>query len=286
MANENFTKDDHKWTVRYGFPRDYQSWSDFYGDEYNWTSMVPILWQSIDSPAARIIPPKALPHGFNQETCAWWSGALHLLAFGMGWTNMPNGLRRWRENGYPTDNAVLRLLFNTYGSSIEALEYWCQGQYFTPLLGETNESRYSNPPSRAAFELQREHLIDLVNSGPRHQLTRELLNWNDHLHLHHFLGSVGHQSDALTRIDEELIDDGESRRQLRVRMYAGWHRAVSKYLQGIYRDERADELIADVVISQIGYLGRFTLSPQTGIAFRRSPRTEFSRDHELHLMGN
>jgi hypothetical protein len=286
MANENFTKDDHKWTVRYGFPRDYQSWSDFYGDEYNWTSMVPILWQSIDLPAARILPPKVTPNGFSQETCAWWSGALHLLAFGMGWTNMPNGLRRWRENGYPTDNAVLRLLFNTYGSSIEALEYWLQGHDFTHILGVTNESRYFNHPSSDSFNAQLERLTDSVNSGPRHQLTQQLLNWNDHLHLNHFLGSVGDQHNPRAIIDEELMDGGETRRQLRVRRYVGWHRAVSQYLREELRAERNSEVSAAVLISQIGYLGTYALAPQTGIAFRRSPRTEFSLDLQFHMMGN
>ncbi len=286
MANENFTKDDHKWTVRYGFPRDYQSWSDFYGDEYNWTSMVPILWQSIDLPAARILPPKVTPNGFSQETCAWWSGALHLLAFGMGWTNMPNGLRRWRENGYPTDNAVLRLLFNTYGSSIEALEYWLHGRQYQHLLGVTNESRYSNPPSSVAFEAQLQRLTSKIESGPRHQLTKHILNWSDSLHLEHFTFCIADPTGAQTIIDEDLTDHAQERHQIRVRRYLGWHRAVSQYLREEHRAERNSEVSAAVLIPQIGYLGTYALAPQTGIAFRRSPRTEFSLDLQFHMMGN
>ena len=286
MANENFTDQDHKWTVRYGSPRDYQNWNDFYGDEYNWSSMVPILWQSIDSPAARIMPPKAKAQGFNQETCAWWTGALHLLAFGMGWTNMAQGLRRWREGGYRVENAVLRLLYNTYGPSIEALEYWLHGQDFQHLLSNKDDYRDEPMPMLQQSEDQLRKLEALISSGPRHQLTREILNSNDSLHLQHFIGSIGASTFSPNQIDEDLRDDNHGRRQVRVRLYVGWHRTVSNFMRDTERQRQVDESQVGVLVGQIGYLGTYSLSPATGKAFRLTPRSDFSRDHEFHMMGN
>ena len=287
MANENFTPEDHSWTVRYGFPADFTQWREFFGDEYNWTSMVPILWQSVDSPTARILPPKPEPLELIFKTCAWWNGALHLLVFGMGWVNVAKGLREWREGGYSRENAILRLVFDTYGSSIEALELWLQKGYLDVHLRITGEQREAARPSADELEAQKMRLNGLISSGPRHQLSGDLINGNDALHLSmHFPGSIGDPHDSPTRIDEDLRDDLSPHRQLRVRLYKGWHRAVSEYLREQELAATPDGVLAAVLVSRLGYLGTYALSPSTGRAFRRSPQTEFSRDHDYHLMGN
>jgi hypothetical protein len=287
VANENFTPDDHSWTVRYGFPAEFAQWREFFGDEYNWTSMVPILWQSVDAPASRIIPPKVFPQGFSQETCAWWNGALHLLAFGMGWVDLAKGLREWREGGYRRDNAVLRLVFDTYGSSIEALEFWLHNGFINYALGNAGEGRGPVKPSPERLEEQQIRLTSMIDSGPRHQLTQQLIKGNDGLHLSgHFPGSVGGPNDSPTIIDEDLFDEGMERRLLRVRLYRGWHKAVSEYLLDENRSLETTEITAAVLVSRIGYLGSYAVSPATSRAFRRSPGNDVSRDHEFHMMGN
>ena len=287
MANENFTPDDHTWKVRYGVPKSHSEQMEFFGDEYRWTSLVPILWQSVDSPAARILPPKFLPNGFEIETCAWWNGALHLLAFGMGWTDMAKGLREWREGGYRRDNAVLRLIYDTYGSSIEALEYWLYLGLIDYSLGNTDEDRGATKPSPERIDEQRGRLRMLQDSGPRHRLTRELLLGNDTLHLSgHFPGSVGHPQDSRPIIDEDLFDEDMSRRLLRVRLYKGWQRAVTEFLREENRSLETSEITAAVLVSRIGYLGSYALSPTTSNIFRRTPGNDVSRDHEFHMMGN
>jgi hypothetical protein len=287
VANENYTSEDHSWAVRYGFPPEDVRWTDFYGDEYNWTSMVPILWQSVDAPASRILPPKVLPHGFSQETCAWWNGALHLLAFGMGWVNIAKGLREWREGGYSRENAVLRLLFDTYGSSIEALEFWLYKGYLDMHLGNTGQSRDAARPSPERLEGQQMRLTMNIDSGPRHQLTRQIIEGNDNLHLSgHFPGSVGNPYDSPTRIDEDLFDQDMSRRLLRVRLYKGWHKAVSGFLLDENRTLETTEITAAVLVPRIGYLGSYAVSPTTSKAYRRSPGNDVSRDHQFHMMGN
>lgn len=287
MANENFTPEDHSWTVRYGFPADFTQWREFFGDEYNWTSMVPILWQSVDSPASRILPPKPEPLDLIYKTCAWWNGALHLLVFGMGWVNVAKGLREWREGGYSRENAILRLVFDTYGSSIEALELWLQKGYLDVHLRITGEQREAARPSADELEAQQMRLNGLISSGPRHQLTGDLINGNDALHLSmHFPGSVGGPNDSPTIIDEDLFDQDMERRLLRVRLYRGWHKAVSEFLLDENRNLETTEITAAVLVSRIGYLGSYAVSPTTSRAYRRSPGNDVSRDHEFHMMGN
>jgi hypothetical protein len=288
VANENFTPEDHSWTVRYGFPADFTQWREFFGDEYNWTSMVPILWQSVDSPAARILPPKFVPHGFAIETCAWWNGALHLLAFGMGWVDLAKGLREWREGGYSRENSILRLLFDTYGSSIQALELWLNKGLINYSLGNTGDRQGATRLSPERLEDQRMRLLSMIASGPRHQLTRELLEGGgDTFHLSgHFPGSVGGPNDSPTIIDEDLFDQDMERRLLRVRLYRGWHKAVSEFLLDENRNLETTEITAAVLVSRIGYLGSYAVSPTTSRAYRRSPGNDVSRDHEFHMMGN
>jgi hypothetical protein len=286
VSNENFTPGDHSWTVRYGYPAEDSRWTKFFGDEYNWTSMVPILWQSVDSPAARIAPPKLPVSDFTKGLCAWWNGALHLLAFGMGWRHMAKGLREWREGGYRRDNAVLRLVFDTYGNSIEALEYWLQSGQLDHALGNSAVMGEASRPSPQQLEEQLARLTSLVDSGPRHKLTVELLKENDQLHLHHFVGSVGLPEVTPRLIDAEMRDEQRPLRQIRVRLYQGWHGTVSEYLRSQGVAVTPDGVLAEVLVSRVGYLGTYALSHATGLAFRRSPQTEYSSDHEYHLMGN
>lgn len=287
MANENFTSDDHSWTVRYGFPPDDIRWSEFYGDEYNWTSMVPLLWQTLEAPASRILPPKLPERDLTHGLCAWWNAPLHLLAFGMGWVNIAKGLREWREDGYSRENAVLRLLFDTYGSSIEALEFWLYKGYLDRSSGLTGGNMHEATRSLEELESQQTRLTAMINTGPRHKLTEGLINGNDNFHLSgHFPGSVGDPQDPATKIDADLRDELDPHRQIRVRLYKGWHRSVSEYLREQEPAQTPDGVRAAVLMSRVGYLGTYALSTTTGKAFRRSPQTEFARDHDFHMMGN
>ena len=292
MANENFTPHDHKWTVRYGFPEDHPVSKEhyvFFGDEYNWTSMVPLLWQALESPAARILPPKANVHGFSMETCAWWNGALHLLAFGMGWVDIAKGLREWRESGYSRENAVLRLIYDTYGPSIEALEYWLNGHpmhYVLAPISIGQPFREIERPFDAYLSDQLKALEARVQSGPRHRLTQELLNWNDHLHLTgHFPGSVAVHGNPENRIDEFYVERESPRAIIRPRLYAGWYSQLIEFVRE-HTEYLNTEAQVSVVVSRIGSLGRYAIAPGTGRAYRLSPGLGFERDQRFHWMGN
>ena len=89
----------------------------FWGDQYEWTALLPVAWKMIPT-NNRLIHPS----GDHQAACCWWNTALHLLGLGMGWTNIATGLQNWRRLDYPTNHPILQLVFDSYGESIEALE--------------------------------------------------------------------------------------------------------------------------------------------------------------------
>ena len=205
----------------------------------------------------------------------------------MGWTDMAKGLREWRLSGYRRDNAVLRLVFDTYGTSIEALEFWLYKGYMDYSLGLIGGSDNAAKPTAEEFRDQQTRLTSMITSGPRHQLTRELIDGNDTFHLSgHFPGSFGNSNEPLPTIDADLSDDVTPQRQIRVRLYRSWHRAVSEHMRNQEPRDTPDAVAAAVLVSRLGYLGTYSFSPVTGKVFRRSPQTDYARDHSYHLMGN
>lgn len=90
-----------------------------WGAQYEWAKLVAPAWKSVGNDFYRI--------SYSPKTCpgqAWWFAALHLLGFGLGWTDIAKGLEIWREEGYPVDNPILKTVHNMYGTSIEALAIW------------------------------------------------------------------------------------------------------------------------------------------------------------------
>ena len=93
----------------------YASW----GVQREWAELLPLAWKSIGNGTYSIaFSPKM------HTPMAWWFMPLHLLAVGLGWTNIDAGLRMWRLEGYPPAHPILAFLRETHGPSIEALEIW------------------------------------------------------------------------------------------------------------------------------------------------------------------
>ena len=288
MANDNFGNEDHVWKIQVG-QRSIEEERDFWGDEYNWNSLSPILWGTVDHPRIRVQPPKA--RGDIYPIVSWWQGALHLLHFGLGWNDIARGLDKWRSDGYPTENHVLRAVFNTYGPSIEGLEVWMKRS--SDYVGSMEASFYGlkRPLSTWHEEKvreQREVLRRQLDSGPRHQLTELLLaeEGNDNLHL------SGHFP-AVIREDQEFDNDPawlyeDSYASVVLERYQGWHRLTVEGLEMFYGGlSRIDEnFVVEVSVVGFGSLGRYAVSPQTGRLFRRSfGQGSLERDHYWHLAG-
>jgi hypothetical protein len=304
-----FTHNDMGWTIRYASNHDDthfgDDWREFFGDEYNWTSLVPLAWAAVGGPNARINPPKL---GGEQEIfklTSWWNMPLHLLAFGLGWTNLGQGLKRWREDGYPVENDILRLVFNTYGPSIEALELWLNASGYAgsiySLLNELAHRRWQDmnfvrgegDPSE-----QRERLQQQLNAGPRHRLMQRLVEGHDSDPLHlsgHFTASVGYEPVRPPKEHQVLRGQNSDFEILQLDQYQGWMSVLATrfdtagWLEGAihYKRVRVD-------IAGLGTLGTYVYCGPTGRTFRLNERSHLNQDqdasaeHQLrwHMLGN
>jgi hypothetical protein len=224
--------------------------------EYPWNSLVPLSWKLLDLPGTRV----PAPSGNQLESVAgWWMPALHILAFGLGWTDLGKGLQHWREDGYRTDNPVLSFIYNTYGPSIQALEIWLMhlaGAQLTENLKNLRTAETYRPsPRDFTFIEDADQRIrkfcGLSEIGPRHSLGAKLISGGtDPLHLTlHFP-----EFEPLMREpdyqDEETDGGFERPYVLRVASYNEWPSALAKST-GTYGRRTA------VFVDGIGYLGIF-----------------------------
>jgi hypothetical protein len=286
LVNENFTKNDIRWGVQIGHSSQNQGFQEFWGDEYNWNSLSTLMWKLVDVPNLRVSPPKA---GDLYAEASWWNAALHLLAYGMGWTNIGQGLRAWRLDGYPLSNHVLRTVYHTWGPSIEGLEIWLnQSGLITGDLVKLTDGKHQ-PRAVDTDELTGQifRFRECLNSGPRHELANRFFGGDyDQLHLSmHFPSSIGES--AFRAEDQDPgwhYEDGHA--SVILLKLPGWHQTVVDGLRLFYGDAMANVTI-EVSLYSFGTLGKFQYSPETGRLYRVLVGfKQFGSDFEYHKAGN
>ena len=301
-----FTPNDMGWTIRYGANTQFAalSWSEFFGDEYKWTALVPLAWSSLPLPGSRINEPK-IASDLSTKLTSWWNMPLHLLAFGLGWTNLGQGLKRWREDGYPVENDILRLVFNTFGPSIEALEFWLNTSPAPDLIysnlyelahrrwQDVNFMRGEGDPIE-----QQERLQYQLNAGPRHRLMQRLVEGHDSDPLHlsgHFTASIGYEPVRPPKEHQVLRGQDSDFEILQLDQYQGWMSVLATrfdtagWLEGAihYKRVRVD-------IAGLGTLGTYVYCGPTGRTFRLNERSLLNQDQDAsaeqqlrwHMLGN
>ncbi len=282
-----------------------REWIEFFGDEYNWTSLLPLAWAAVAGPSSRVKPPKL---GGEQEIfrlASWWNTPLHLLGYGLGWTHIGKGLTNWREEGYSVENDILRFVFNTYGPSIEALEYWLNssdGAYeIHQTLFEVGGGKVTSrdfTPSAQTFRRQQDDFIASLSSGPRHRLGESFITGGgyDPLHLTgHFLGALGIWQEGGRPTTPAAISESGDFELLRLETYRGWMISLAARFQvSGWLENTNPRKVIQVEISGLGVLGTFAYCEQTGRPYRLSatenllPNTQSERDWQLrwHMLGN
>ena len=279
-------------------PEQYQGmpYMDFWGDQYEWTSMLPLSWKLL-STNHRLRPPKSQA----QEVLSWWNSALHLLGFGIGWTNLALGLQQWREMGYPTANPVLRFIWETYGRSIEALEVFLvtrpdyNYQFIQSLRrygfdgfdpDEANRAQdYENPrllEDRAFLENARR----VHNFGPRWSLAADLLSGGDGLHLSgHFEQYVGNEAVELQPDDFETLFLSEKRVGIEVPFYRSFHTRLTEAVN-LHQRTYSKTPVVTLYIKSLGHIGDFHRSSQTGRFYLVGEERDLGWQTDLHHLGN
>jgi hypothetical protein len=275
------------------------SYQDFWGDEYLWTAPLTLSWKLV-STGARLRPPVNV----HDMAVGWWSTPIHLLALGMGWTNLALGLQSWRQMGYPDSNPALRFIKESYGPSIEALEvFLVTRDEFNQELIETlrihgHKDLEIDDHSPAEFyeipissgERYLEHCQRIHNFGPRWEMAKNLLigGW-DSCHLTtHILNSLAYDDTTFHNRDEldeaKVLFITEDRIGIEAPAYKGLPYRLIQAAR-IHRETHRKKPIVSLSIKTLGHIGDFVQSEQTG-RFYLAAEGNPGLNHDLHLIGN
>ena len=304
----SFSKDDMSFSVqtlgsKYAEQYPGMSMWDFWGDQYEWTALLPVAWK-LYSTDSRLRPPPATDH---QKACCWWTVPLHLLGLGLGWTNISLGLRKWREQGYPTNHPVLRFIWESYGPSIEGLEVflatrdWINESYIESMKihGFAHFEPAKNLPASEYRDLELrddrtylENAKRVHNFGPRWALVSNLLlGGQDACHIsRHFPDSA--DFDNTTVHDDQELDElqvlfmSEDRIGVQAPAYKGFcYRLIEA--MGMHSEKYETSPTVSLYIKTLGHIGDFQHSQVTGRFFLiGDPVNRMYDANGLHLLGN
>jgi len=217
------TPDDFEGPNSPGYLKDEKAtqWTDFWGDEYAWTNLLPTAWSAIDNPYLhRTVVPQTVyvdrgpGHGeFWFHRASTWTSILHLLIVGMGWTNLSAGLRRWSSEGYEQGHhPVLDLIRKMCGENdLRALQLFLHSWHNNELMFEISAHLGNPGQPRPEIEANEERRDDdevaavLAVASP---LGRDLLvGGGDPLHVvmhvQHWLQRTERSRDAkISRVSE------------------------------------------------------------------------------------
>lgn len=257
----------------------------FWGEQYEWTSMLPTAWKLIDSGDLRIKAPSA-----TECEPSWWNTPLHLLGLGLGWSDIAKGIEAWERTGFRTEGLpLLNFIYNTWGASISALGLWMRLSHHSKeiksalldLRDQSFEQMELGNIRAKEVELFRDEVRDLItshgHSGKRFELAERLIHDDgDSFHLSgHFTGSVwpNEPGDLSSREEEDFLDDdvecyelypGEYWFEAHLERYAGFHVQLNALAAGFTGESvfNGKETVR-VFIKNFGYLGNFTRHPET-----------------------
>lgn len=273
---------------------------EHWGDEYLWTSMLPLAWSSIDISGISIRARRRQRLGgdSHESAIAQWSMAIHLLGLGMGWTDIAKGLRGWREHDYREGHhPILDFLLNNFGDQIEALEVFfaisSRNEINDALLDIRRSARGDNSSLEienqfgSEYEFQLREFLEEDRYGEK-SFGRLLLESGDALHLDSHCASSFR--DALRdMMGMEIRTRQGEYLKIWTPYYGGWAHRLAATTRDLHTDEflEADCTMIDVDIKTIGYIGTFAWGGTTNRWFRYSQNYgHATQQFEAHCWGN
>lgn len=271
---------------------------EFWGDQYEWTALLPMAWKMIPT-TNRLVPPASDRH---EAACCWWNTALHLLGLGMGWTDIAKGLQHWRNLGYPTDHPILRLVHKSYGESIEALEAFL---VMKPQINLefSNNLNFGHPYVAEEIPLIRFDDFDisspkryLEQAKNRHRFDKRwklagnlLLGGTDPCHLsdHFPFGNGLNQGiiyEAKHYEDPEFIFEFGPRIGIRIDSYQDFPYHLNR-LRETFNPDQSSNLVISVFINSLGHLGDFAYDSETNRFFYVEDLADSEMAKILHRLG-
>lgn len=275
----------------------------FWGDEFNWTSLLRIAWKNIETPGISIRPILASKSPSNPgpdvySAASYWSAAIHLLGLGMGWTNIGEGLRLWRETGYRKgQHPILDFIARSYGTDVYSLELYFAAEPRWGLFRSLSEmgERGTNPNSEPGpkwqsldYDWKNVGYLESLKAKSR-KLAKQLLDGgSDALHLErHVVESFMPQ--GLEYSGRQLTQLSEFKFHLSYACYAGWAHNLSREtkLSELFRSENITKIEIRVEINSLGELGSFAFDTESGRWFMFSNSYgAHSLQQDSHRWGN
>lgn len=284
------------WQLRTQTDLSLDQYRDFWGDEYGWTALLPLAWASYSAPDFSVTPVFEPSEGMEEtySAASYWSAAIHLLGLGMGWNDICEGLRKWRDKDYPDQyHPILDFIKRNYGQDIRALEVWFgvgQRYRLQETLSELAHKPMELMEEPADFSRYTQWEIDYVDV-PKHEktLASRLLDGGDALHLEdHVVESIQSRDG---RGAEPWINKRNKDSSMAVTFYryGGWAFDLAEIseLRPIDGDVHRMDQAVHVDIENIGKLGDFVLHPDSNRWFVFSHTYGVpSLQWEAHKWGN
>lgn len=287
------------WNVEFKLTeRDYPNLADYretWGDEPRWTSMLLYGWKTCTQPS--LAPRVAVDRDVNGKVAitdaniGLFSLALHLLALGVGWTDIAKGLRTWRLDGFqPGRHPILDYLMAAMGTeALTALEVFCGVHDNTQMHDALRRLvHYPRQPDSSASELDTTRMYEAMRTA----MSREgkLTLDQDSLHLTaHFADSLlGPNVDFdLPRFHLQEFRPKHSFRLL-ISAYRSWAFALAA--EPSLRPAHDDGLQSldyevEVHVYPIGYIGHFLRSHDTNRWFMTSFELNLKEQFAVHRWG-
>ncbi len=255
------------------------------GGETRWLANTPLMYQALVAPMAGrefIRAPQPDEDFLDSNRFAYWGSLLHLLTMNFGWRYPALGMRWWVDKGRPAEDDRFALISQTWvadGQFDAFLAYiWQIPSIPWPefSLGPGYPDVYSSgarlPDSEPLAD--REWIRETVTKFEG--LTVSGLHLEQG-HIHDWLvssDSNASESECVLTLDVS----GEPRGALIAENLSGWYRFLhqSEILQAPHPSGRSWRI--DVVVKNVGYIGRYRLSRETG--------RWFAGPHMLHVVGN
>ena len=243
------------------------------GDQLEWGRWLPTVWRAVGDLSSPLTIAGRPPTRTDDAT-AWWTPAMHLMLYGLGWPSPAVGLERWDVAGRPLDDPRLQILEAVYGRHLEALKAYLwhgYGQY-EAVNEELGGSAVVRP--RAPEYLPRTP-SQAVTAVPN-----PATGGSDPLHLsNHVLAAARDEYDVddLQVAEGDLGAAGPPRATLVMPSAVGWYQALHDVGAALPGGGARQGWRIDVVVTPIGHLGTYRQSRQSG--------RWFAGHHRWHQLG-
>lgn len=224
------------------FERELEEWR--LGDQALWTKYLPRAWREVSGTHSGETFPTWMTAGdhprWRYKSHAVFTAYVHLLRFRLGWTKPGLGLVRWHEQGRPPLDPVLEFMARLQGDGLDWFVCWAANRDGVAVPADL---AFGDLATGDEFHISMHCFAPGLVSG-----------W--------YPDGVESWPRGFRMLPGALISDD----------YTGWWNVLSLAPDDFFSPD------VDVVVTPIGWIGRYQRSPRTDMAHATT--------EEVHLLGS